>query len=344
MRTFRTTILAAGAAAVALAMSAGASAEALSVKMVLNWKFQSVQGGFFVAKDKGYFEEEGLDVTIDQGSGSSAAIRKVASGSYDVGFGDINALIQVAAKTPDEAPVGVYMIYNQPPFVIVSKKSAGLTKPSDLEGKTLGAPASDASYKLFPAFADIAGIDASKVKWSHMKGNLREQMLMRDEVAGIAGYNTTIWFGAKRMGVDPAKDLHFLSFADFGLDLYSNAVVVSQKMMKTHPDKVAGLVRAINKGMQDVLADPELAITALKKREPLIKEAIERDRFKTVFDLLVFSDEMKRVGLGAVDPDRLMRSIKLVTKAYGLPIAPPSKAVFDGSFLPPLEARMAAVN
>ena len=146
------------------------------------------------------------------------------------------------------------------------------------------------------------------------------------------------------MGVDPAKDLHFLSFAEFGLDLYSNAVVVSQKMMKTYPDKVAGLVRAINKGMQDVLADPELAITALKKREPLIKEPIERDRFKTVFDLLVFSDEMKRVGLGAVDPDRLTRSIKLVAKAYGLPIAPHSKAVFDGSFLPPLEARMVAVN
>jgi len=344
MRTFRGKILALSAAAAALAISATANADTLSIKMVLNWKFQSVQGGFFVAKDKGYFKDEGLDVTIDQGSGSSAAIRKVASGAYDVGFGDINALIQVASKTPDEAPVGVYMIYNQPPFVIVSKKSAGLTKPSDLEGKTLGAPASDASYKLFPAFAEIAGIDASKVQWSHMNGSLREQMLMRDEVAGIAGYNTTIWFGAKRMGVDPAKDLTFMNFSDFGLDLYSNAVVVSQEMMKSHPEKVAGLVRAINKGMLDVLADPELAITALKKREPLIKEDIERDRFKTVFDLLVFSDEMKRVGLGAVDPERLARSIKLVAQAYGLSSIPDPKAVFDSSFLPPAEERMVASN
>ncbi len=342
MRNLKTRLLALGAAALFSAAASAAAAETLPIKFILNWKFQSVQGGFFVAKDKGYFAAEGLDVTIDQGNGSSAAIRKVASGAYDAGFGDLNALIQIASKTPDEAPVGVYMIYNQPPFVIVSKKGAGIKTPADLEGKTLGAPASDAAYKLFPAFAEIAGIDAGKVKWSHMDSNLREQMLMRDEVAAVSGYNTTIWFGAKRMGVDPAKDLEFMSFADFGMDLYSNAVVVSQKLHKDHPEKVAGLVRAINKGMMDVLADPELAIAALKLREPLIKEDIERDRFKTVFDLLVFSDEMKRVGLGDVDPDRLARSIDMVVKAYGLTSAPAPIAVFDQGFLPPIDQRKAS--
>ncbi|NNE83965.1 MAG: ABC transporter substrate-binding protein [Alphaproteobacteria bacterium] len=312
----------------------------LPVKFVLNWKFQSVQSGFFVAADRGYFADEGIDITIDQGNGSSAAVKNVASGAYDAGFGDINALIRIAAETPAEAPIGVYMIYNQPPFVIVTKSGSGITKPADLIGKTLGAPASDAAYKMFPAFAKLAGIDASKVSWSHMKPALREQMLMRGEVDAVSGYNTTIWFGAKGMGVDPKKDLTFISFADHGMDIYSNSVVVSQKLYKDHPDKVAGLVRAINKGFMDVLADPELAVTSLKKRAPLAKDDIERDRFKTVFDLLVFSDEMKKIGLGAIDPVRMKRSIGIVVDAFNLSATPDISQVFDTKFLPPQETRL----
>ena len=331
-----------GVAALAgVLMAATASAdEKLPVKFILNWKYQSVQSGFFVAEDKGYFADEGIDITIDQGNGSSAAIKNVASGSYDAGFGDINALIRIAAETPAEAPIGVYMIYNQPPFVIVTKNGSGINGPADLMGKTLGAPASDATYKLFPAFAQKAGIDAGKVNWSHMKGNLREQMLMRGEVDAVSGYNTTIWFSAKGMGVDPAKDLKFISFADHGMDIYSNSVVVSQKLYKEHPDKVAGLVRAINKGFMDVLADPELATKSLKKRAPLAKDDLERDRFKTVFDLLVFSDEMKKLGLGAIDPARMERSIGIVSEAYKLPATPALSQVFDTKFLPPAETRL----
>lgn len=335
---FRRTTLAALATLVLLVPIAQAD-DPLKINMILNWKYQSVQGGFFVAEDAGYFEEADLDVTIDQGSGSSGAITKVASGAYDAAFGDINALIRVAADNPEVAPVCVYMIYNRPPFVIVSKADSQIQSPEDLAGKTIGAPASDATYKLFPAFSKIAGIDADGVSWSHMDANLREQMLMRDEVDAIAGYNTTIWFGAKRMGVDPAEDLKFMSFADFGMDLYSNCVVVSRELYENHPDKVAGLVGAINKGFMDVLADPELAITSLKKRAPLAKDDIERERFSTVFDLLVFSDEMGKIGLGDLDLARLERAIGIVVDAYGLSSTPSAEFVFDGSFLPPIEER-----
>lgn len=333
------------AVATAFVASAAAATPALaqddvSIKMILNWKFQSVQGGFFIAKDAGYFADAGLDVTLDQGSGSSGAITKVASGAYDAAFGDINALIRVAAETPEDAPVCVYMIYNTPPFVVVSKAGSGITEPEDLEGITIGAPASDASYRLFPAFSKIAGIDADTVEWSHMDSSLREQMLVRDEVDAIAGYNTTIWFGAKRMGVDPESELDFLSFADFGMDLYSNCVVVSRALYEENPEAVDGFVKAINKGYMDVLNDPELAITSLLERAPLAKKDLERERFSTVFDLLVFSDEMMEIGLGAVDPARLDRAIDIVVDAYELENTPEGSFVYDGSFLPPIEERL----
>ncbi|MBU6190484.1 MAG: ABC transporter substrate-binding protein, partial [Betaproteobacteria bacterium] len=88
------------------------------VKMVLNWKYQGPQAWFFIAQDRGYFKAEGLDVEIDQGEGSSAPIAKIAAGAYTAGFGDINAAIDFASRRPAEAPVGVFMIYNTPPFTI----------------------------------------------------------------------------------------------------------------------------------------------------------------------------------------------------------------------------------
>src|SRR5271170_8301597 len=110
--------------AVGIAFSAGFTATAQAqtrIRMVLNWKYEGPQGMFFLADDRGYFKQEGLDVTFDQGNGSGAAVPQVANGAYDMGFGDINALVELAAKKPDEAPVGVFMLYNRPPFTIAVK-------------------------------------------------------------------------------------------------------------------------------------------------------------------------------------------------------------------------------
>src|SRR5690606_8725076 len=130
----------------ALACSAPAVA-ATNMNHVLNWKYECAQAWFFLAEDKGYFKEQGLNVTIDQGEGSAASIPKVASGIYHAGFGDTNALIQLASTQPERAPVGVYMIYITPPFVIAVKADSPIKEPKDVEGKIIGAPANDAALK-----------------------------------------------------------------------------------------------------------------------------------------------------------------------------------------------------
>ena len=132
------------------------------LKMVLNWKYQGPQGWFFLADDRGYFKAAGLDVTMDQGNGSGAPIPLVANGTYDVGFGDINALIEFAAKKPEEAPIAVYVMYNRPPFTIAVRADSPIKTPKDLEGKTLGGAAGDGALKLFPAFCKIAKIDCTQ--------------------------------------------------------------------------------------------------------------------------------------------------------------------------------------
>lgn len=304
------------------------------IKMVLNWKYQGPQAWFFMAQDKGYFKAEGLDVTIDQGDGSAAAITKVAAGAYTAGFGDINAVIDLAAKRPADAPVAVYMIYNTPPFTIAVKRDSGIQKPQDLQGKTLGAPANDGALKLFPAFAKATGIDASKVNISNMAPNLREQMLLRGQVDGILGYINTISFSAKLVGLDPEKDLRFIHFGDHGMDLYSNAVVFSRAFVKQNPEAVRGFLRAVNRAINEAVANPEAAMDVVMKREPLLKRNVETDRLMATIKDEMSHPEVARIGLGDVDVERLSRAIAIVVDASGLPRTPAVGEVFDRSFLP----------
>src|SRR5258708_6004972 len=194
------------ALALAAAFSIGAAAAAQAdtkIKLVLNWKYEGPQGMFFLAQDRGYFKQEGLDVTFDQGNGSGAAVPQVANGAYDMGFGDINALIELAAKKPDEAPVGVFMLYNRPPFTIAVKADSPIKTPADFVGRKLGGPANYGPLKLFPALCAATKIDCSKSEIVNMQPNLREQMLMQGQVDGVFGYITTIRFSAKLTGVDP---------------------------------------------------------------------------------------------------------------------------------------------
>src|SRR5258706_2380308 len=148
-----------------LAFCAAAQAQAPTrVKFILNWKYYGPQAWFFLAQDKGYFKAEGLEVDFDQGDGSPGAPIKVAQGAYDAGFGDLPTVIQLAAQRPAEAPIGVYMMYSNPPYVIAVKKASGITKPKDLEGKTIGGAAHHRAPKLLPAVAHDPGLDDSQAE------------------------------------------------------------------------------------------------------------------------------------------------------------------------------------
>jgi NitT/TauT family transport system substrate-binding protein len=306
---------------------------------VLNWKYQGPQGWFFVAEDKGYFKAEGLEVTIDQGDGSAAAVPKVASGAYDIGFGDINALIDFASKKPEEAPIAVYVMYNRPPFTVAVKADGPIKTPKDFEGRTLGGAANDGALKLFPAFAKLAKIDASKVTITNFQPNLREQMLMRGQADGVFGYVNTIRFSAKLSGIDPDKNLRWINYGDYGMDLYSNAIIVSKKLIRENPKAVAGFLRALNKAVIDSIKDPQMSVAAVQKREPLIKMDVELERFDATIKEEMNHPELAKLGLGDVDDARLKTGIDILVDADKLPRTPKVEEIFTREFLPPKSER-----
>ena len=304
------------------------------LKMVLNWKYQGPQGWFFLAEDRGYFKKAGIDIQMDQGNGSGAPIPLVANGTYDVGFGDINALIQFAATKPAEAPIAVYVMYNQPPFTVAVRADSPIKSPKDFEGKTLGGAAGDGALKLFPALCKIAKIDCTKVTITNMQPNLREQMLMNKQVDGVFGYVNTIRFSAKLMGVAD-KDIRYINYGDYGMNLYSNAIIVSKKLAAEKPEVVKGLIEAINHGLEDSLKDPDAAIAAVAKREPLIKPAVEKERLMATLHDEMNSPEIAKIGVGNVDKERLKKSIDILVEANSLPRTPTVDEIYTDKFMPP---------
>ncbi|MGA1478328.1 MAG: ABC transporter substrate-binding protein [Burkholderiaceae bacterium] len=159
-----------------------------AIKFALDWRFEGPAAPYFVAIDKGYYKAEGLDVSIDPGAGSVEGINRVASGVYQMGFADINSLIKYR-DNPANSPIkAVMMGYDTPAFAIITLKKTGISKPKDLEGRILGAPAPDGAYAQWPIFVDANKIDASKVKIENVGFPVREPMLAQSNPKAVAGF------------------------------------------------------------------------------------------------------------------------------------------------------------
>ena len=331
--------LAATALSAVLALSGALPAAAqTAIKFTLDWVFQGPTSPFLVALEKGYYKAEGLDVTMDPGQGSAGAVQRVATGAYHIGFADVNALIEYNAKNPGKEILCVFMAYDFPPFGVYALKKSGITKPKDLEGKKLGAPVFDASFRLFPAFARKNGI----AKWEHVNltPQLREQSLVQGSVDFISGHYFSSMLDLKARGVK-FDDIVAMRYVDFGMDVYGNGVIVSPELAN-NAKAVEGFIRATVKGWKDVVADPKVGIAAAKKRDPLIDEALEMERLQLSLQTNIFTPYVKANGMGDVDPQRFARAVKDVAEAFGLPAAPAPDKVFSNKYLPPKADRMVA--
>src|ERR1051325_1639817 len=204
-----------------MAASAASAQQQIPIKFSLDFKFEGPAAPFVVAIDKGYFKAEGLDVPIDPAAGSLEPINRVASGTYDMGFGDINSLIKFRDANPGTPIKAVFMVYNKPAFSVVGRKSRGVSSPKDLEGKKLGAPPPDGAFAQWPIFVQANNIDAAKVTIVSVGFPVREPMLASGEVDAITGFSFSSYINLKDRGV-PANDITVLLMADYGVNLYGN--------------------------------------------------------------------------------------------------------------------------
>lgn len=331
------TLLAGGLLAGAATVPASAQTD---IKFTLDWKFEGPSAGFFLAIDNGHFEAEGLNVTIDSGNGSVEAIPRVATGAYQMGFGDINSLIKFLDEDPSQKIKAVMVVYERPPFSIIGRKSLGVTEdPRSVEGKKLGAPPPDGAFAQWKAFVQAAGIDESKVTIESVGFPVREPMLAQGQVDGIFGFAFSSVLNLKAQGV-PADDISMILMAENGLDLYGNSILVNTDFAAENPDAVKGFLKALAKGFADAVADPDAGVAAVMKRNEVLTAEIERERLDMANALNINTAYVKENGFGGVDEAKLTQSIEYLKVSMGLKGAVGAADVFDSSFLPPKEERM----
>jgi len=327
-------LLRSGLIATTLAIGANSAWAQTPVKFSLDWKFEGPAAPFLVAIDKGYFKAEGLDVTIDTAGGSLEPLNRVASGTYDMGIGDINSLIKFRDANPNVPLKAIFMFYNRPPFSIVSRKSRGVTTPKELEGKKLGAPAPDGAYAQWKIFVKANNIDADKVKIENVGFPVREPMLAAGQVDAITGFSFSSYINLKDRGV-PADDIVVMLMSDYGVNLYGNTVIVNPKFAAEKPEAVKKFLNALVKGLKDTVKSPETAVESVIKRNDVAKKDVELERLKMAIKDNIVTPEVKANGFGGVDADRLDKSIEQIAITYDFKNdKPKGDAIFDASFLP----------
>ncbi len=326
-------VFAALVALAALAATGPATAQT-RIKFSLDFKFEGPSAPFLVAIDKGYFKAEGLDVTIDSAAGSLEPINRVASGTYDMGFGDINSLIKFRDQYPGTPLKAVFMVYNKPPFAVIGRKSRGVTAPKDLEGKKLGAPAADGAFAQWKIFVQANNIDASKVTIENVGFPVREPMLAAGQVDAITGFSFSSFINLKDRGV-PVEDIVVLLMADYGVNLYGNSIIVGPKFAAESPEAVKGFLRAFLKGLKETVRNPSAAVDSVIKRNDVARKDIELERLRIALKDNVLTAEVMANGFGGVDMAKLDKSIDQIALTYAFKSAKPGGAdIFDTSFLP----------
>jgi NitT/TauT family transport system substrate-binding protein len=326
------------AAAAVVALAVGPTTAQTPVKFSIDFKFEGPSAPFLVALDRGYYKAEGLDVTIDTAAGSVEPITRLASGTYDMGFADINSLMKFRDQNPTVPLKPVFMVYNRPPFSIVSRKSRGVLKPKDLEGHKLGAPAADGAFAQWKIFVQANGIDASKVTVENVGFPVREPMLAAGQVDAITGFSFSSYINLKDRGV-PVDDIVVLLMADYGVNLYGNTIIVSPKFASEHPDAVKGFLRAFLRGLKDTVKDPASAVDSVIKRNDVAKKDVELERLKMALHDNILTPEVKQDGFGGVELARLDKSIDQIALTFDFKSKPKAADIFDPSFLPPAADR-----
>lgn len=312
-------------------------------RVLLNTSLSGPVAFFLLAQDRGYLRDEGLDLQFTGGPGAASMVPLVRDGAFDIGYGDISALIErIARSAPGTGPVAIFTTFNVVPFTIAVDARGPIQRPQDLIGKRVVGHAGDAALLTFDLYAQAAGIDASQVRVDGSMGSMGQavkDMLQGQGADGVFGFVNTLIASAAPLGVDPAS-LRFLNWSDVLPEMYGNTLFVTRELYQRDRQALQGLVRAVNRGLVATVQNPDAAIDALLRHAPGSDRAINLRRLQGTLAIEMAHPEGRRIGIGDVDDERLQRSIDRIVQVKRLPRAPGVGEVFDRSLLPPLEQRV----
>jgi NitT/TauT family transport system substrate-binding protein len=331
-------LLASAVVLAAVLLAAWPALAQTAIRFSLDGRLEGPEAPFLVPQDKGYFKAEGLDVTIDEAATPLDPINRVATGGYDMGFADINALIRYRDQNPSAPIKAVFMVYNKPPYSIVTRKSRGITEPKQLEGKKLGAPPAGATFQQWPLFARLNAIDVAKVTIEPIGIPVRAPMLQTGQIDAALGASFRLYVDLKDRGVQ-VNDIVLMPMADHGLKLYGNVIVVNSKFAADKPEPVKAFLRAYLKGLKGTVRSPAEAVNSILRRDDDFKREVELERLRMAIRDNIVTPEVRANGFGGVEAARLTDAIEQIAMVHTFKAKPKAEDIFDASLLPPTADR-----
>lgn len=316
---------------------AGQNIEKPDIRMALGWTLIASQLPFIYGVEKGYFKEEGLNVTLDSGAGAGVAIQRVVSGVDQFGYADIGTLIRYNAENRARPLVAVYVAEDDSPLALFTLEKSGINKPKDIEGKRIGVSQFDGARLMLPVLAKANQVELSTVNTSTVEAKLREVMLTRREVDVITGFTST----SVPLLTSLKQKFVVLRYRDFGVEGIGQSVVVSPDFAAQNPNTVRAFVRAVNRSVKGMIERPKEALGILKKANPLVDMQAEELRLNLMLKELILTQNVTRNGLSNVKSKRLDSAIAdvLQTTKDGSPLS--AESVYTDRFLPPAAERLA---
>ncbi len=319
--------------------AAGETRPPVAIQFSLDRPIDASAAPFVLAASRGLFGLEGLAVTTNVASGSPDGIARVAAGTSDLALVDINELIRFRDKAGARPIKAVFVLFNKAPYAIMARKSRGIQALADIDGKTLGVAEGDLAIRLWPALARQNGIKAASVRQNRISAAVREPMLSAGQVDAVTGFSYLSGVNLRDRGV-PADDLAVLRYADYGCEAYGFALIVNPAFAAARPEAVKGFLRAVMAGTHLAIKDPTRAAEEVVGRMDGGSRDLELERLHAVIRDNLLTGEVRRNGIGGIDPVRFERAIDQIAEDFKFQKRPAAADIFDDSFLPELRDRV----
>ena len=279
--------------AATLAVSASLASAQDAVSLRLNWYLGGLHVPYYYGKDMGFFKQEGIDLTINEGRGSGNTVQVVAAGSDTFGMADSSSLITTASKGAEVK--SVMSLLNSTGFSVVSLASTGIRTPKDLEGKSFAVSPGDPLGQLFRALAAHNKLDMNKIRFVQVDPAAKVVSVLEKKVDALLGGADDQYFLIKYKGQEPAA----LRYADHGANIVGMTILTTTSTIKNKPDLVRRFVKASVRSWEEAKKNPNAAVDAAMKVKPDLNRQSTLDQMMVDFELLDSPNSKGRIGMGA---------------------------------------------
>ncbi|MPZ78229.1 MAG: hypothetical protein GEU77_17095 [Deltaproteobacteria bacterium] len=300
------------------------------IRFQLDWIIEGKHAPFFVARDKGFFQKNGLDVTLLEGKGSANSATFIDAGQADYSYGDFLTAIQVMSKGGKNRALGVGMTYNGGGFIFL--ENSGIKTAKDLEGKNFGTNPGDFAFVLLPAVAAASGFDHGKVVIKTMEPAVRTPALFEGKIDLMSGTNGSSIQRMAVLGKRHGKQVKYLLFKDLGLETYGHVLQAREDRIKNNPDQVKRFVSAVFDAWAWSLKNPKETYEIFMKANPQKDRDITLAQIESGLDDVV-DKETKERGLGYMKEAMMKKSVDIANKYFELSPAVDYKMTYTNQFV-----------